>query len=79
MPRLFTGLEIPADVTFDLDLMKGGIIGGRWIDRLQEVEPRQVVDGNDRESEVQGVRELHQLVRDLLVRRQADYGADQLR
>ena len=33
MPRLFTGLEIPADVTFDLDLMKGGIIGGRWIDR----------------------------------------------
>ena len=33
MPRLFTGLEIPGDVAFDLDLMKGGIIGARWIDR----------------------------------------------
>lgn len=33
MPRLFTGLEIPDDVAFDLDLMKGGIIGARWIDR----------------------------------------------
>ena len=32
MPRLFTGLEIPADVAFDLDLMRGGIIGSRWID-----------------------------------------------
>jgi len=32
MPRLFTGLEIPADVAFDLDLMRGGIIGARWID-----------------------------------------------
>ena len=33
MPRLFTGLEIPGDVTMDLDLMRGGIMGGRWIDR----------------------------------------------
>jgi len=33
MPRLFTGLEIPADAAFDLDLMKGGIAGARWIDR----------------------------------------------
>ena len=33
MPRLFTGVEIPADVAFDLDLMRGGIIGSRWIDR----------------------------------------------
>lgn len=33
MPRLFTGLELPADVGFDLDFMKGGIIGARWIDR----------------------------------------------
>lgn len=33
MPRLFTGVEIPADVALDLDLMKGGIIGSRWIDR----------------------------------------------
>ncbi|MGQ0484613.1 MAG: RNA 2',3'-cyclic phosphodiesterase [Hyphomicrobiales bacterium] len=32
MPRLFTGLEIPADVAFDLNLMRGGIIGSRWID-----------------------------------------------
>jgi len=33
MPRLFTGLELPADVATDLDLMKGGIVGARWIDR----------------------------------------------
>ena len=33
MPRLFTGLEIPADVAMSLDFMRGGIIGARWIDR----------------------------------------------
>jgi len=33
MPRLFTGVEIPADVSFDLDIMKGGVVGARWIDR----------------------------------------------
>ena len=33
MPRLFTGVEIPTDVSFDLEIMKGGIIGARWIDR----------------------------------------------
>ena len=33
MPRLFTGVEIPADVAFELDLMKGGIFGARWVER----------------------------------------------
>src|SRR4051794_9893356 len=33
MPRLFTGLEIPEDVAFELDLMKGGVPGARWIER----------------------------------------------
>ena len=33
MPRLFTGLEIPADVAMDLALMRGGIPGARWIDQ----------------------------------------------
>jgi 2'-5' RNA ligase len=33
MPRLFTGLEIPDDVAVELDLMRGGILGARWIDR----------------------------------------------
>ena len=33
MPRLFTGVEIPADVAMGLDLMRGGIPGARWIDR----------------------------------------------
>jgi 2'-5' RNA ligase len=33
MPRLFTGVEIPDDVAFDLDLVKGGIPSARWIDR----------------------------------------------
>ncbi|MFC3704123.1 RNA 2',3'-cyclic phosphodiesterase [Devosia honganensis] len=32
MPRLFTGLEIPADVEFALSLKRGGLFGARWID-----------------------------------------------
>jgi RNA 2',3'-cyclic 3'-phosphodiesterase len=32
MPRLFTGLEIPEDVAFDLSFMQGGIPGARWIE-----------------------------------------------
>lgn len=32
MPRLFTGLEIPKDVAADLSLMRGGLVGARWID-----------------------------------------------
>ncbi len=32
MPRLFTGLEIPDEIAFDLSFMQGGIPGARWID-----------------------------------------------
>jgi 2'-5' RNA ligase len=32
MPRLFTGLDIPADVGFALSLKRGGLTGARWID-----------------------------------------------
>ena len=32
MPRLFTGLEIPADTGFALSLKRGGLVGARWID-----------------------------------------------
>lgn len=32
MPRLFTGLEIPADVAQALSMMRGGLPGARWID-----------------------------------------------
>ena len=32
MPRLFTGLEIPADVASQLAGLRGGLPGGRWID-----------------------------------------------
>ena len=32
MPRLFTGLEIPDDLTAELSLLRGGISGARWID-----------------------------------------------
>ncbi len=32
MPRLFTGLEIPSDLAFDLAMLRGGISGARWID-----------------------------------------------
>jgi RNA 2',3'-cyclic 3'-phosphodiesterase len=33
MLRLFTGLEIPSDIAFDLAMMKGGLSGARWIER----------------------------------------------
>lgn len=32
MPRLFTALEIPADVATALTLHRGGLAGARWID-----------------------------------------------
>lgn len=32
MPRLFTGLEIPAEIGAELALMRGGLAGARWID-----------------------------------------------
>ena len=32
MPRLFTALEIPADIAFSLSLLRGGLPGGRWVD-----------------------------------------------
>lgn len=32
MPRLFTALEIPADVTTELSLLRGGLSGARWIE-----------------------------------------------
>lgn len=32
MPRLFTGLEIPAQLAFQLSLKRGGLPGARWID-----------------------------------------------
>ena len=32
MPRLFTGLEIPADVTLALSQYRGGLPGARWVE-----------------------------------------------
>jgi len=32
MPRLFTGLQIPAEIGFMLSLKRGGLSGARWID-----------------------------------------------
>jgi 2'-5' RNA ligase len=32
LPRLFTGIEVPADVGFRLSLKRGGLQGARWID-----------------------------------------------
>ena len=32
MPRLFTGLELPDAVVGQLALMRGGVVGARWID-----------------------------------------------
>lgn len=32
MPRLFTGLEIPADVAQRLSMLRGGLFGARWIE-----------------------------------------------
>ena len=32
MPRLFTGIEIPAEITLALSTFRGGLPGARWID-----------------------------------------------
>jgi RNA 2',3'-cyclic 3'-phosphodiesterase len=32
MPRIFTGLEIPANVGASLSMLRGGLPGARWID-----------------------------------------------
>ncbi len=32
MPRLFTAIEIPADVAQTLTFLRGGLPGARWID-----------------------------------------------
>jgi len=32
MPRIFTGLEIPADVGAELAMLRGGLPGARWVD-----------------------------------------------
>src|SRR5271170_6339224 len=32
MPRLFTGLELPAPVVGQLTLVRGGIVGARWLE-----------------------------------------------
>src|SRR3977135_3017240 len=32
MPRVFTGLEIPADIGLTLSGLRGGLPGARWID-----------------------------------------------
>jgi 2'-5' RNA ligase len=32
MPRLFTALEIPRDAAMSLSLLRGGLLGARWID-----------------------------------------------
>ncbi len=33
MPRLFTALEVPGDIAFQLSLMRGGLNGARWIEQ----------------------------------------------
>jgi RNA 2',3'-cyclic 3'-phosphodiesterase len=32
MPRLFTGLELPASVAGQISLVRGGVLGARWLD-----------------------------------------------
>jgi RNA 2',3'-cyclic 3'-phosphodiesterase len=32
MPRLFTGIEIPAEIALALSSFRGGLPGARWID-----------------------------------------------
>ena len=32
MPRLFTGLETPGDISLRLSLLRGGVSGAKWIE-----------------------------------------------
>ena len=33
MARLFSAIELPREIAQDLEMMRGGIEGARWIDR----------------------------------------------
>ena len=32
MPRLFTGVEVPPEIAEQLSMIRGGLVGARWID-----------------------------------------------
>ncbi|SEG82473.1 RNA 2',3'-cyclic phosphodiesterase [Bosea lathyri] len=62
MPRLFTALEIPAEVASALTLHRGGLVGARWMEPadyhitlrfLGDVDRRTANDVNDFLSDVQ--------------------------
>ena len=49
MPRLFTGLEVPADLGLSLSFLRGGLPGAKWIDvENYHVTLRFVGDVDDR-------------------------------
>ncbi|SER22172.1 2'-5' RNA ligase [Faunimonas pinastri] len=49
MPRLFTALELPSDITFSLSLLRGGLSGARWIDQANyHITLRFIGDIDDR-------------------------------
>ena len=70
MPRLFTGLEIPADVAQALSMMRGGLPGARWIDpENYNITLRFIGDIDDRlasdiASILDGVKPEHRVSRD---------------
>lgn len=52
MPRLFTGLEIPAQTGLMLSLLRGGLKGARWIDpENYHITLRFIGDIDDREAD----------------------------
>jgi 2'-5' RNA ligase len=49
LPRLFTGLELPAAIAAELTLLRGGIAGARWLDAANfHVTLRFIGDIDDR-------------------------------
>lgn len=66
MPRLFTGIEVPANIGFLLSLKRGGLQGARWIDPenyhitlrfigdVDRSTANEVVDGLDRLAMTEG-------------------------
>ncbi len=82
MPRLFTGLEIPAEITTELGLLRGGLPGARWIEPGDYHLTLRFIGDIDRELAndiAAGLDSVNAAAFDVTLQRLAVFGADKPR